>query len=46
MTLNVGDFLLTGTPHGVGPIKVINYNYYLLLKYIKLIYQLIKNKGD
>jgi 2-keto-4-pentenoate hydratase/2-oxohepta-3-ene-1,7-dioic acid hydratase in catechol pathway len=29
MTLNIGDFLLTGTPHGVGPIKVIDYNYYL-----------------
>ena len=22
MTLNVGDMILTGTPHGVGPIKV------------------------
>lgn len=23
MTLNIGDMLLTGTPHGVGPVKVI-----------------------
>ena len=23
MTLNVGDLILTGTPHGVGPIRVL-----------------------
>jgi len=22
MTLNIGDLILTGTPHGVGPIRV------------------------
>jgi acylpyruvate hydrolase len=26
MTLNVGDLILTGTPHGVGPIKVTTLN--------------------